>query len=883
MMQPMVDDGRPKAADLGASAPMSDATIGRFDATAPAGSVARAPRAAEPSRDVAIGRFVVLDVLGSGGMGIVYSARDPDLDRKIALKLLHATVDDPRGDVRTRLLREAQAMARIDHPNVIKVHEVGTHADGVYVAMEYAKAGTLRSWLQHKPRAQREVVGVFVQAGRGLAAAHSVGLVHRDFKPDNVLMMTHDTAKVSDFGLVVEQDDQEVARGGAAPTEVTSPATPLSVKLTRTGAVMGTPMYMAPEQFKGEIATARTDQFSFCVALCEALHGQRPFSGSTFEELAANVMEGRVMARPAAAPPWLWRIIARGLARDPAARFPSMDALLAELARDRTRRRRRLLAGVGAAAAIASASVIVAMRDSHPPQVAMVVRAIRNITNEPGCEEYPSFTPDGREVVFDGVIDNDVELQAIAIDSGARRRLTHSPGRDVGAVVSPDGRHVAYVHAGGELRVVGIEGDADAAPRTITQRHGFPAWARNGDLLYCGVDGQIWRAPLEGSPTSVARLPPDHLAIFIDEFPDGELVLALQSRAQTSSVVTMAHARPGDVAQPYVPRWEALDSSHVRVDADGRGVYYVAPTPSGQPKLHWRARTGGEPVVLEGTQPMVNSYAVARSGRRLVFSTCEAKPLLGRVRSAGFEPLAGIRAGWDVSSFATLPGDDLIVTAFRSADSEPHLWKVTPGGGQLVDSAPAKQPAVSSDGKQLAWSGLTPAPGIYVRAMAGGATHRLTDHDDDEIPAFSHDGTRVLFSRDGRVYAVPIAGGPEVAVTPPGVVEFAAAPDRALLAVVFDDHGRRVVRTGPPGGPFRDVAGVAERKYHWTAFDGTSLLLGTAVSLHEVRGDGTERSLWSSPINDTMLQVAYSRTGGDPWAVVTHYDGDLALVDGEFP
>jgi hypothetical protein len=225
----------------------------------------------------------------------------------------------------------------------------------------------------------------------------------------------------------------------------------------------------------------------------------------------------------------------------------------------------------------------------------------------------------------------------------------------------------------------------------------------------------------------------------------------------------------------------------------------------------------------------------------------------------------------------------LIVAAFRSADSEPHLWKVTPGGGEQVDSAAAKQPAVSAEGEQLAWSGFTPAPGIYVRATAGGATHRLTDHDDDEAPAFSHDGTRVLFSRDGRVYAVPVAGGPEVAVTPPGVVGFGPAPDRALLAVVFDERGRRVVRTGPPGGPFRDAVGQAERKYTGIAFDGTNLLLGTRESLHELRGDGTERSLWSASINNSIFQVAYSRTGGDPWAVVTHHDGDLALIDGEFP
>src|SRR5262249_35258740 len=235
---------------------------------------------------------VVLEELGAGGMGTVYAARDPDLDRRVALKLLKVSGGDLRGNVRTRMLREAQAMARIDHPNVIKVYEVGTHADGVYIAMEFAVAGTLRSWLKREPRTAREVIGVFAQAGRGLAAAPSGGLIPRAFQPPNVLMTTSETAKVSDFGLVVEQGQQEAAPGGAAATDIASRATPLSLKLTRTGAVMGTPTYMAPEQFRGEVATARTDQFSFCVALCEALHGKRPFSGSTFDELATNVTEG---------------------------------------------------------------------------------------------------------------------------------------------------------------------------------------------------------------------------------------------------------------------------------------------------------------------------------------------------------------------------------------------------------------------------------------------------------------------------------------------------------------------------------------------------------------------------------------------------------------
>ncbi len=307
----------------------------------------REPTELEPQHGETIGRFALLDVLGIGGVGVVYAAYDPQLERKVAIKLLHASDGD---DARKRLLREAQAMAKLDHPNVIKVHDVGSHDDQVYVAMELADAGTLRAWLA-KRRTVREIVDVFVPAGRGLAAAHAAGLVHRDFKPDNVLMFKGGRVCVTDFGLV------GIEAGNAPPL-------PRGESLTHTGAIMGTPLYMSPEQFGGRPATASSDQFSFCVALYEAVYGVHPFGGTTFDELAAAVALGKITPPPDAGrvPAWLRRLLLRGLGHAPVDRFPSMAALLGELARDRTRRRRQLLGGGLVAGALVAVGLSFAFR-----------------------------------------------------------------------------------------------------------------------------------------------------------------------------------------------------------------------------------------------------------------------------------------------------------------------------------------------------------------------------------------------------------------------------------------------------------------------------------------------------------------------------------------
>jgi serine/threonine protein kinase/tetratricopeptide (TPR) repeat protein len=330
------------------------------------------------ARGTALGRFVVLALVGRGAMGEVYGAYDPDLDRKIAIKLVRARAgkSGDAGEARVRLMREAQATAKISHPNVVVVYDAGTFEDRVFIAMEFVEGNTLRYWLQSAPRSWPEILEVFVAAGRGLAAAHDKELVHRDFKPDNVMVGRDGQVRVMDFGLAriaVRRGDaaavppvrppRRAAAGAGADEDIEStrvigdtqvigasgqttddsPTFDLHMTatstmtlhdpITQTGTIMGTPAYMSPEQFQSLPADARSDQFSFCVALYEAVYNERPFGGRTLDELTVSVVGGKLAEAPAGSrvPPWLRKVLERGLRVDPAERFPTMGALLAEL------------------------------------------------------------------------------------------------------------------------------------------------------------------------------------------------------------------------------------------------------------------------------------------------------------------------------------------------------------------------------------------------------------------------------------------------------------------------------------------------------------------------------------------------------------------------
>ena len=287
-------------------------------------------RESKPAIASKLGRYTNLERLGAGAMGVVYRADDPGLGRKVALKLLKR----PDEELTERLVREARAMAQVSHPNVVAVYDVGVSDDSTYIAMELVDGHTLRAW-QSGPHTVAEIVEAYVAAGRGLAAAHDAGSVHRDFKPDNCLVGKGDgRVRVTDFGLAA-------ARTGAGE--------PSDVDLTSAGSVLGTPAYMAPEQFTGGNVDSRTDQFNFSVSLYEALYGERPFAGRSFDELGDNVCEGRLKPEPAKTrvSRALRGIVLKGMSVKPGDRYATMDHMLGVLGRDRARAWRRA-AGVTA-------------------------------------------------------------------------------------------------------------------------------------------------------------------------------------------------------------------------------------------------------------------------------------------------------------------------------------------------------------------------------------------------------------------------------------------------------------------------------------------------------------------------------------------------------
>ncbi|MGO8994126.1 MAG: protein kinase domain-containing protein [Polyangiaceae bacterium] len=359
------------APDPGSLEPNDDATQGLATIAARMEAEAQA-REALPE-GTRIGRYLILKSIGGGGGGMVYAAYDPELDRRVAVKLLRAgDAEGPvsgskgRSTAQTRLLREAQAMAKLAHPNVTTVHDVGTYGDLVFIAMELVEGGTLRDRLKSpSPPSRAEALRLMLDAGEGLAAAHAAQLVHRDFKPDNVLVSSDGRARVTDFGLV---------RAGA--TEAGGPtATPSADRgaatdtLTQVGTVMGTLPYMAPEQHDALPTDARTDQYSYCVTLWEALYGKRPFQGTEAE--LAKQKKRQVPPTPpegASVPSWIRRILERGLSPDPDKRFPDMRSLLTALRDDpAARTRRRLAIGVGVVATVSLVGTSVGFaRRAHP-------------------------------------------------------------------------------------------------------------------------------------------------------------------------------------------------------------------------------------------------------------------------------------------------------------------------------------------------------------------------------------------------------------------------------------------------------------------------------------------------------------------------------------
>ncbi len=472
---------------------------------------------AELEPGAVIARYRIVGRLGAGGMGVVYRAHDAQLDRDVALKLLRIGDDGTEG--RTRMLREAKAAAKIRHPNVVTVYDAGEVFGRVFIAMELIDGVTLKAHFRGRKRDWREVVEIMLGAGEGLAAAHAAGLVHRDFKPDNVLVEAGGRVRVLDFGLARPAAEMEGPTLHSVTAGIADDAPPVLRTLTQTGMLVGTPAYMAPEQHLSRGVDARTDQFAYCVTFFECLFGHRPFAGDTQAELTLNVIEGRMLAprERGDVPAEVLAALQRGFAVHPDDRHDSLPELLGQLRASVRRhaphdRRTLKIAAVMMLPLIGGMAVYSSNADVEPPPPPEPVRAPR----------VPDAPPPVPGVV--GPVNAPPERPGVTI--GQPRTFPAAALGELLAGILPVDLEVALVPTG--VRVVGA---------------GAGAWREPLQLLLAALDTDNSRRPAGALLTQFAT-------------PDGLCALYLLHAEQYAATRSDALAGVEGVAR--IGRSEAL-------------------------------------------------------------------------------------------------------------------------------------------------------------------------------------------------------------------------------------------------------------------------------------------------------------------------------------
>ena len=459
-----------------------------------------------PPPGTPVGRYLILHTIGVGGMGSVHAAYDPELDRKVAIKILHPVVAAGARDAQERLLREARALAQLSHPNVVAVHDVGTYEDQLFLAMEFVEGCDAAAWLKQTERSPLEIIDLFLEAGAGLAAAHSAGLVHRDFKPHNVLVGDDGRIRVADFGLARPPLDEE------SPATVNNRSESVD-RLTRIGTVLGTPAYMAPEQLEGREFDERSDQFAFCVSLWEALFGERPFCGKTLGELAESFKRGDLREPETldGVPAETLRVLKRGLSIDPDRRYPSMDALLEDLANVPGRRRKRILLGGLIVLVAVVAGLILTVVNHDPSRICDGSRGLLKDIWDPPTKAaiHQAFTATGQPFAADAwsTVENALDRYTDAWVEHRQQNCQATRLRGEQSVELMDLRMICFEDRRRELRVLSrLFEDADSQ----VVRNAVDAVAALTPLEYCDDAAALSaRGPLPPDPgerTAIEKL-----------------------------------------------------------------------------------------------------------------------------------------------------------------------------------------------------------------------------------------------------------------------------------------------------------------------------------------------------------------------------------------
>jgi eukaryotic-like serine/threonine-protein kinase len=914
-----------------------------------------------------ISHYRLVARLGKGAMGEVWRAVDERLGRPVALKLLPVARASEQ-KMQARLLREAQAASALNHPGIVTVHDVGSWHGQIFMVMELVDGEPL-SELARRGIPPAEALRLIADAAEALACAHEREILHRDVKGDNLMRTRDGRIKVLDFGLAklrAQPDVDESAtasasngnggavhgvadlaavaetldsssRSGGPSTPPTNPDAlrelhgaeaaaqpwpPLSSpssseSLTMAGALIGTPVYMAPEQTDGTPGDAQSEVWSLGVVLYELLCGKRPFESATIPEVlqairTKHIVPPSLMAPERAIPQRLDAVVLKALARDRNKRYADMRAFAAALKAARRqlggahtggqpamRSSSRALIGAGALALLCAVGgfVLFGRRPPPPPPAkaeppSVTVTSTRRITFDAGCEEYPSFTPDGRTVVYDGVMENDYELGALDLASGSSGRLTHEPGWDYGGAVSPDGKWIAYVHttdSGREIRVLPIEGDRGGQPEKLGRSSsGFPSWTRDGAVLV-GEGEEILRWTLDThgvSKKTVARLPAGAVDRYVAQFADGNIVALWQPQYAANVVVVGEIGRGGSArAVETLP----LDSIGLVVAPSQNGYFYGRHHANANELV--RRRYGGAAETVAGDVTPASGLSISPDGKRLAYSTCRESGILARLRPG--KPPEPLMAAGNWRDIWPAPVDDrrVLFESDRAGAVQVWIYDLKAHEARALAAAPSAHPGVSPDGQWLAYGGGV-EPGIHVMALTGGAARRVTDDPADGEPQFSFDGKTIVFEstreRGGaRVYAVAVAGGPVRALSPVGALSPVASPteDRVLF-VLPGDKGRLVMSTTLDGrAPVPLIASLAPGDWLNPRFsrDGKKVVVvrKTAEVVELDVAAGTWRVVYKAGL-DGIGEATYAPDGDGLIASVQLWSGDLWLAEGTF-
>jgi Protein kinase domain/WD40-like Beta Propeller Repeat len=860
-----------------------------------------------------IDRYRVERVLGAGGMGVVFAAYDPELARPVALKLISpgATGEDTIGRATRRLLREAQAMARVSHPNVVAVYDVGVVEGQVFVAMELVEGKTLSAWLAERTRPWEEILAAFLDAARGLAAAHAAGLVHRDFKPDNVMVGNDGRVRVLDFGLARPADIDL-----PAPTSMDGTADTLpdgAMRVTLTHGVAGTPLFMAPEQYQpGAGVDHRVDQFALCVALYRAIYRQHPFGEGGLERLRQAIVRGELRPTPRGTrvPRHIDAALRRGMRPDRNARFPNMEALMAALARPPRLRARALLVGLGLLTGVAAAIAVgLSLRGGTVPPPPPARAFAQQQLTWLGDVEAPTFSPDGKQLAFigsAGVYVRDLASGAdrVVAPGTFHRYLEWLPGGAGLLTTSTNGRLVEIALADGTSReplgdwrmaYVAVLGHDTVAISSMPAK-GFTV-AKFGappqKTRRCSLDvGQMWNFGISASP---AR---DRVAMAVMNQKHELSLWTEKTDCSEQHQLVAVLEQPGD---PIAMRWVTVGGKpalYLMLSAHLRGTVVRIPlTPEGT--------RAGPTEVLARDLDVADGLAIGPRGELAYVHSDHSSNLWWLVREpAAQRPLTSGTA--QRGNAVRSPDGQLLAFEERAGPRLRLAVLHLPDGREratfeLPSEANVMGVAWSPDGDALLLNLVTRGEAVlWIYPLEGGTPRRI------EGVQPSADAGSLAWAPDGRlVYPVPgntnfawltLDGHDQGVLAQKPYLGWMFAPtftpDGAFAAVYWNRYpapGIYLLATGTGESRklFDDDKEAFSEPLVWSA-DGRWVYVVTVKEAADEtidrirrvpREGGLPEEWWKPPLDGHVYGLALSADGNTGVATVSHDERDLYLIE----